>query len=195
MPRNERCAFFGALVAALQAAFPLEHRPSVKVVLSKLRKNSSEVDLAIAQRAKASHARNPGLITAVNSLAAARAKLRIFHVKHLDSRVIDIDEFQIVELLQHEMAGIKKDIAALVAAKPVEKHLEGHSVVEVLAGMNFETEIHTNFIEFIQDRPPALCELIEGRVYQSGRTLRPGIEVGPRQSSRKRGMRVQPEIR
>src|SRR5213076_141037 len=61
MPRNEWRAFGCALFAALDAAFPFEHGPTVKTVLRELGKNCFEVDLAIAGRAEPSGAVDLGL--------------------------------------------------------------------------------------------------------------------------------------
>src|SRR5438046_9095084 len=122
MPRNEWRAFGCALFAALDAAFPFEHGPTVKTVLRELGKNGFEVDLAIAGRAEPSGAVDPRLKTPVHALAAARAELGVLHVKHLNSVVIEIDEFEIVELLQDEMAWIEQNVAAGMIFRALQTH-------------------------------------------------------------------------
>jgi hypothetical protein len=46
--RDKRRAFRRALLAALDAAFPLQHGPAGKIILRQLGKNSGEIDLPIA---------------------------------------------------------------------------------------------------------------------------------------------------
>src|SRR5437763_7859732 len=115
MPRDERRAFSRALFAALQAAFPFEDRPARKIILCELGKNCSKVNLTVTKRAEAPSARNPGLIASVDALSATRPKLGIFHMKHLDAFVVNVYVLQVIELLQDEMAGVIKNIAAFVA--------------------------------------------------------------------------------
>src|SRR5690606_2506095 len=75
-----------------------------------------------------------------------------------------------------------------------EKHLEGHSIVQVFAGMNFEAEVDSGFIEGVQDRAPAPGKLIERRLYQTGGPLRPRIKVRPGQRARKRRVLCESEV-
>src|SRR5215469_14911486 len=176
-------ALFCPLLAIFQAAFPFEDRPSGKVILCQLGEDRGKIDLAVAQRTEAPGARNPGLISAIDSLAATWPELRILHVKHPDSGMIDVDEFQVIELLQHKMAWIKEDIAAGVASQPIQKHFKGYAVVKVLAGVDFKAKINASGIENIQHRSPAFCQFLEGRLDQTRRALRPGIKIGPGQCS------------
>src|SRR3954454_8097160 len=60
---DELRAFRRALLRVLDAALPFEHCPAVVVVLRELGKDAVEVDLAIAERAEAPRALDPGLIT------------------------------------------------------------------------------------------------------------------------------------
>src|SRR5882762_10048342 len=71
------------LLGALDAAFPLEDRPAVEIILRELGKNAVEINLAVAGRTKTSGAIDPGLITTVDALASGGIKLRVFHMKHL----------------------------------------------------------------------------------------------------------------
>src|SRR5262249_54881287 len=100
-------------------AFPLQHRPAGKIVLSKLGKNRREVNLSIAKGPEPPGPRNPWLIAAINSLPASGPKLGVLDVKHLDPRVVNIYEFKVIELLQNKMAGIVKNIAALVSTQAI----------------------------------------------------------------------------
>ncbi len=61
----------------------------------------------------------------------------------------------------------------------LEEHLEGHAVVQVLAGMDLVADVDAGFVEGVEDRAPAPGQLVEGALDQAGRALRPGIEIGP----------------
>src|SRR5438477_361553 len=82
---------------------------------------------------------------------ARRARVRS-RVDHADPLVIEIDILEIVELLQHEMAGIVEDIATLVTADAIEKHLERHAVMQILAGMDFVTQVDARLLERVENR-------------------------------------------
>ncbi len=125
-----------------------------------------EIDLAVAERAEAAGAVGPGLETAIHALAARRIELRILDVKHSDTLVVDVDVFEIVELLQHEVAGVVEDVAALVTADAFEEHLEGRTIMQVFAGVDLVADIDALGIEGIEDRAPALRQFVEGRLDQ-----------------------------
>ena len=82
---------------------------------------------------------DPGLVASVHALPRRRIKFRVLHMKHLDARMIEIDELQIVELLQHKMAGIEQHVAAGMVLHPLQEHFEGDAIVQVFSGMDFET--------------------------------------------------------
>src|SRR6184192_349503 len=84
-----------ALLAALQAAFPFEHCPAIKTVLRQFGKDAAEIHLPVAQRPEAPRALHPRLVSAVDSLAARRAKLRVFHVKHFHAGVVDVEKREV----------------------------------------------------------------------------------------------------
>src|SRR5712672_2915356 len=140
------------LLGALDAAFPLEDRPAVEIILRELGENRVEINLAVAGRTKTAGAVDPGLIAAVHTLTSSGIKLRVLDVKHLDPLMIKIQVFQIIELLQNEVAGIEQDIASRVIAHPFEKHFEGRAVVQIFAGMNLETEINPGNFKCIENR-------------------------------------------
>ena len=73
-------------------------------------------------------------------------------MKHPDALVIDVDEVQVVELLQHEVAGIVQDIAARVVVHALQEHLEGDAVVQILTRMDLVAEVDARLVEGIQDR-------------------------------------------
>src|SRR6266446_2217409 len=84
------------------------------------------------------------------------------------------------------MTGIVQQVAALVSTDALEEHLERHAVVQILPGMNLEAGVDPVFLEHVENRAPAPRQLVERRLDQTGRPLRPGIEVGPGESTRKR---------
>src|SRR5260370_26583173 len=112
MPLNKWRAFRRSLLAALDAALPLQHRPTREVVLRQLGEYRLEIHLPVAQRTKPPRSADPRLITAINTLPARRTKLRILYVKHLDPLVAQVDKFQIIQLLQHKMTRVVKQIAS-----------------------------------------------------------------------------------
>src|SRR5215217_6298225 len=69
---NELRAFGRALFGMLDAALPFEHRPARVVVLRELGEDAVEVDLAVAERAKAAGAVDPGLVARVDALLRRR---------------------------------------------------------------------------------------------------------------------------
>src|SRR5260370_11795428 len=144
VPRNKRRAFPRSLLAALQAALPLENRPSVEPVLRQLGKNAAKIYLAVAQRAEAPRALHPRLVSAINALAARWAELRVLHVKHFDSRVINVEKCEVIELLQNKVAGIEQNVAPFVSAHAVQKHIKSNAIVKIFPWMQFETHINTH---------------------------------------------------
>ena len=57
--------------------------------------------------------------------------------------------------------------------------------MQVFAGMDFVAHVDPGGIERIQDRRPAAGQLVERGLHQSRRTLRPGVDVRPRQRAGK----------
>ena len=115
-------------------------------------------------------------------------------MKHPDALVVDVDVVQVVELLQHEVARVVENVAALVVVHALQEHLEGDAVVQVLTRMDLVAEVDAGFVESIQDRAPAPCQLVERGLYQPRRALRPRIDERPGESARERGVRRQPKV-
>ena len=138
MPGDKGRAFGRPLLATFYTAFPFEHCPSLETILGELRKNGFEVDLAVSQRAEAPGSICPGLIPTVNALPSGWTKFRIFYVEHLYAAVVKIDELEVIELLQDEMAGVIQHVAARVMLNTIQKNFKSDAVVQVFAGMYFE---------------------------------------------------------
>src|SRR5208337_4575307 len=111
----------------LQAAFPFEHGPRRIAVLRHLGEDAAEIDLPVAERPEASRPIDPGRIARIDALPAGRIELGVLDVERLDPLVVDVDELEIVELLQHEVRRIVVDRAALMPADRVEEALEGRT--------------------------------------------------------------------
>ena len=75
--------------------------------------------------------------------------------------VINIEESKIIHLLQHHVARIVQNIRARMIADRAEKALEGRAVVQILAGMELETHIHSRIVKSIQNRQPAPTQFLE----------------------------------
>src|SRR5581483_8614198 len=170
---------------------PLKYRPAFEVILRKLGENSAEINLAIAKRAETSGTLDPRLVSAVNTLAAARPKLGVLHVEHFDPLVINVDELQVIELLQNKVTGVKKNVATFVPVESIEEHLKADAVVQVFAGVQFETEVDAGVVKQLKNRFPSFCQLVERSFNQPWRPLRPRVDVGPRQCTRERNVRLE----
>src|SRR5690606_14675409 len=109
VPADERRTLARAILRMLQAAFPFEHGPALIAVLRELAEHLREIDLPIAGRAEASRSFHPVQVAAIHAGAATGAELRILHMEGANARVVVIDVRQIVQLLQHEVAGVIKD--------------------------------------------------------------------------------------
>src|SRR5258705_5193099 len=111
MPGNEFCTLARPVLRVLEAAFPFQHGPGIVAVLRELGENGVEIHLSVSQRPEASGAADPAFITAVDANSPGRVELGILGVKRLDALVIEIDERDVVELLQQEMARVVIDEA------------------------------------------------------------------------------------
>ncbi len=138
---DEGRAFGRAGHGVLQRAFPFEHRPAVVVVFRKLGEDRREIDLPVAERAEAAGALQPALEAGIDALLAGRVELRVLHVEGEDALVIEVDELDIVELLQHEVRRVVVDAAARMVVEPLEEHLEGHAVHHIFARMQLEADV------------------------------------------------------
>ncbi|MNV46113.1 hypothetical protein D3C71_1379320 [compost metagenome] len=100
-------------------------------------------------------------------------------MNHADELAVDIQEVQIIELLQHEVAGIEQDPAAPMATDGGMEALEAGAIVQVLAGVDLIAEVHAMGVAHLQDRQPAPRQLLERGLDQTVRALREGEQVGP----------------
>ena len=91
---DEGRALARALLRALHAALPFEHRPAVEAGLGQQREDAFEVDLAVAQRAEAAGPLVPWLVPAIDADAPARPELGVLDVKAADPLAVQFDEAQ-----------------------------------------------------------------------------------------------------
>ena len=96
--------------------------------------------------------------------------------------MVEVDELQIIQLLQDEVARIVEDPGAGMVSNCREESLEGHTVVQIFSRMKLVAKIHAGFVEGIEYRHPALAKFRESLFNQPFRPLRPRIKERPRQS-------------
>jgi hypothetical protein len=73
---------------------------------------------------------------------------------------------------------------------PVQEALEGHAVVQILAGMQLVAHVDAGIVERIEDRRQRFAQLAERFLDQPGRALRPRIQIGPGQRAGKARVRM-----
>src|SRR4029077_16920996 len=128
-----------------EAILPLVDRPSVEIVFRELREDLVEVDLPVAEGTVAGSTFKPRLISGIEALFPGRAKLGVFHVKALDTLMVDVDERDVVKSLLDEMAGVIVDVAAGMIADRGQESLERFPVENVLAGVQFKPKVNAGF--------------------------------------------------
>ena len=85
---DELDPFAGTIFWTFETTLPLKYSPTGVVVLRESREDRLKIHLSVTERAEAAGTVDPGLVTAIDTLAASRIKLRIFNVKHADTFVI-----------------------------------------------------------------------------------------------------------
>src|ERR1700733_4281737 len=142
MVANEGRTLARSVFRMLQGAFPFHDRPTGEVILGQLAEDAAEVNLAISQGTKAPRPVDPILVSAIDTGSTRRIKLGVLHVEGTDALMVDVEEGEVVELLQYEVAGIVQNICPWMGADCCQEALEGDSVVKIFARMIFETEIY-----------------------------------------------------
>ena len=160
-------------------------------MLRQFREDGAEVDLPIAQRTEAPGPIDPILVAAVHTLPPVGAELGVLDVEGLDARVVDVDEGQVVELLQHEVARVVKDARARVVVHCGEESFEGYTVMQVFARVQFVADVHAGRVEGVEHRSPALGQFGESLFHEPSGPLWPRVEVGPGERPREGGVRLQ----
>src|SRR6056297_1933250 len=176
------------VLGVLQRAFPFYHRPAVEILLRELREHRAEIDMAVAGRAEPPRPVHPGLVAAVDPLPPGRVQLGVLDMKHFYPLVVDVDVVEVIERLQHVVRGVVEHVGPRMPADPLEEHLERDPVMQVLAGVDLVADIHPMLLRMVEDRPPALRQLVERSLHQPRRPLRPGVDIGPRERARERRM-------
>ena len=194
MLADELRPFPRAVLLMLQTALPFQHRPAVEIVAGEFREDGAKVDLAVAEAAEAPRPAQPILIAAVDAGASGGIELGVLHVKHLDALVVDVDERQIVELLQDEVARVVEDVGARMALHFLQEALESHAVVQILAWVDLVAAVHAVLLEDVENRPPAGGEFLKAGVHEAGRALRPRVHHRPQQRTGKRNVRIEAQV-
>ena len=172
---NERRALGSALFGMLERAFPFENRPAIIAIMAKLCENLREIDLPVAKRPEATGAFFPARIAAINTRFTIGPKLGVLDVKSFDPLMIEIDELDVIELLQHEMRWIIKDVGAWMIVDCFEESLKRYTVVEVFARVQFIADVDAVLIKGVKDWLPAAAEFGKALLNQPSGALRPRI--------------------
>src|SRR5579864_8875283 len=163
---DEFSALPRAVVAVLDRAFPLEHRPAIISIDGEAGKDRAEIDVAVAKRAEAARAVRPFGVARINALLWRGTKLRVLHMKRFDALVVNVDEPDVVERLQAKMRRIVIDAAALVALELVEEALKRDAIKQILARVQFESDVDALILVRVEDRLPAASQLVERGFYE-----------------------------
>jgi len=113
-------------------------------------------------------ARSTRASTRNRRLAAVAVEFRVLDVECADARVVEIDEGEIIQPLQHEMRGIVVDGATRMIADRLQKPLERRAIEHILARMKLIGDIDAGLVECIEDRPPSAGEFDERLLDQAG---------------------------
>ena len=152
-----------------------------------------EVDLPVTERTETTRAVFPCLKATVDPLPPGRPELGILDVEGLDPFMVDIDVAQIIELLQHEMAGVVQRFARAcwpTRSRNISKLAPSQ---RSSPGVDLVADVNAALVKGIQNRAPTRGQFIECSFDQPRRPLRPGVKVGPRQGAAERGMGLQPQ--
>ena len=115
-------------------------------------------------------------------------------MKRFDALVVHVDEPDVVERLQAKMRRIVIDAEALVALELVEEALKRDAIKQILARVQFETDVDALILVRVEDRLPAASQLVERGFYETGRKRRPGIEERPGERARKTDMNIKAHV-
>ena len=114
-------------------------------------------------------------------------------MEDLDALVVEVDELQVVQLLQHEVRRVVKNARPRVLVHGIQEPLECHPVVHVFAGMDLEAHVDARAVERVQDRLPASPQLRKRLLDESRRALWPWIDVRPCERAGECCVRLHPE--
>src|SRR6218665_1266676 len=106
-------------------------------------------------------------------------EFRILYVKGLYSFMKEIDVLYIIQLLQYKVRRIIEQAGPRVIVYFFEEHFVGGTIEQIFARMDFIANIHTAFIEIIQDGQPSFPKLPDPFFHQTCRSLRPGVKRMP----------------
>ncbi|RYF00506.1 MAG: hypothetical protein EOO78_11850, partial [Oxalobacteraceae bacterium] len=91
--------------------------------------------------------------------------------------MVDVDEGEVIQLLQHEVAGVVQDAGARVVADRFQEALEADAVVQVLARMQFVAQVDAGIFKRVQDRPQRPAGLVEEAFGELARRWRPILDA------------------
>ncbi len=71
-------------------------------------------------------------------------------MKRANPLVVEVEEGQVVQLLQHHVARVVENVGARMVVDCVKEALEGSAIMQVFAGMQLEADVHAGFVEGVR---------------------------------------------
>src|SRR5262245_17351290 len=167
VPGDERRSFPRSLLGTLDTALPLQDGPAVEARLGQQREHALEIDLPIAQGAEPAGSLRPRLVAAVDPHPAAGPELGVLDMEAGDALPVELDELQVIELLQQQVARVVVDARGRVVPCVLQEQLEGGAVEEVRPRMKLIPENTTVSAGHVEQRQPAAGQFLEGLVDQA----------------------------
>ena len=191
---DEGRAFARAVLGMLQAAFPFQHRPAVVAVLARAWRRCRRNRPGRRRASGSARRDSPRTGSRHRRPAPVRIELRVLDVEHLDALVIDVDVARDSRAAAARSGWDRRDVAARMVADALEEHLEGHAVVQILARMDLVADVDARRRRRRRGSASSASPARRRRLDQAGRTLRPGIEIGPGERAGEGHMAVEAEI-
>jgi hypothetical protein len=111
--------------------------------------------------------------------AAVQPLLRVLHVRVVDAVRELLDELGRVEELVGKVRGVEVDAEALAPPDRLERPVGGGKVIGDLGGVHLEGEAHALLVEDVDDRIPALGEVVIASLDLVPVVRREGVEHVP----------------
>src|SRR5690606_38014562 len=113
------CPLFGTLDATL----PFHHRPYIAAVLGELGEDGLEIHLAVSWGAVPSGPIAPIVEAPEGTFFPGGVEFGILHMEGLYELVVVVDIGDIVQLLEHKVAGVVEDVYPFVVSLGLQKAL------------------------------------------------------------------------
>ncbi len=73
-------------------------------------------------------------------------------MERFNTLMVDIDIFEIIDLLQMEVAGVKQDVATRMVIYLVKKTFECSTIMKIFTWMDLVANINAIFLKGVEDR-------------------------------------------